>query len=298
MPRFVKMGVATLGGVAVGGAAVAAVAARRWERATTRVLARLRAAERRDTEGSAVRFALEQLDGLPAPVARYLAFALAPGQRRVRRARIRWAGEFAIRPGAWRPFTALQHYTVRPPGFVWDADIRTMPLLPTRVRDGYVRGTGTMLGAVGGVVPVVDQRDTPQLTAGALMRWLGEAVWLPTALLPGDGVSWTPVSDRSARASLTDGTTTVSMDFHFGAGGEILRVSALRHRDVDGTPVLTPWAARLAEYVRVGGMMIPGFGEVEWVTPEGRWPYWRGRPVTVQYDYAGVEVQEAVDGSR
>lgn len=34
-----------------------------------------------------------------------------------------------------------------------------------------------------------------------LMRLLGEAAWYPTVLLPGQGVRWQPVDDRSAEAT-------------------------------------------------------------------------------------------------
>jgi hypothetical protein len=36
---------------------------------------------------------------------------------------VRWVGEFQMRPGGgWRSFTAEQHFTAHPPGFVWDRD--------------------------------------------------------------------------------------------------------------------------------------------------------------------------------
>jgi hypothetical protein len=120
------------------------------------------------------------------------------------------------------------------------------------------------------------------MAAGALLRYLAEAAWLPTALLPVSGVRWEPVDDSTARATLTDRGTTVSMDVHFSAGGEIQRISALRHRDVNGTPVLTPWVGRFSSYARVEGMMVPTEGEVGWELPDGWFPYWRGRTVETE----------------
>jgi hypothetical protein len=38
-----------------------------------------------------------------------------------------------------------------------------------------------MLGALLGIVQVVEAADDPQLRAGALQRYLAEAVWFPTA---------------------------------------------------------------------------------------------------------------------
>ena len=125
------------------------------------------------------------------------------------------------------------------------------------------------------------------MAAGALSRYLGEAVWCPTALLPSAGVSWTPIDDSTARATLTDGAVTVSSDFHFGPRGEIVGASMMRYRDVNGRGVPTPIEAYITgEYRRVSGMMIPTAGEVEWVLPEGRLRYWRGRVVNAEYAVA------------
>ena len=286
MRPWVKGSATAVGGIAVGAMAAAAIGATRWNRATARTLDRLTVAPPNAVGGAPATFSSDELTGLPAPVARYFAFALTPGQPLIRRARVRWEGEFRTAPNAgWSRFTGDQHVTVRPPGFVWDATIRMMPLVMVRVRDSYIAGEGAMLGKVAALVPVADQGGTPEMAASALQRYLGEAVWLPTALLPSGGVSWTPVDDTTARATLTDGATTVTADFRFGRGGEIVGASMTRYRDVNGRGVATPFEARLpGGYRRISGMMVPADGEVAWLLPEGRFAYWRGRPGEVEYD--------------
>ena len=263
-----------VGGVALLVAAALSVATLRWRRETARAVAELRAgaaaaAPRADAEPRP----------LPAPVARYLAFA-APEELPARRlARVEWVGEFRAAPGArWSPFTATQHFTTLPPGFVWDAEIRMLPLLPVRVRDSYRARGAQMLGRVGGLLPVVDEGGSPEIAQSALARWLGEAVWFPTAFRPGGAVRWEAVNDRTARATVTDGPVSASADFHFGPGGEIAAMTAMRFRDVDGVPVLTRFEGRYGEYVRRAGVMVPGSAEVAWLLPEGRHAYWRARP--------------------
>jgi hypothetical protein len=117
------------------------------------------------------------------------------------------------------------------------------------------------------------------------MRYLAEAAWYPTVLLPSAGVAWTAVDGRTARATLTDHGVTVALDFHFGRHGEVARVSGERYRDVDGRGVPTPWEALLVDYARHGRMIIPTAGEVAWLLPEGRHAYWRGRVVHVDHDF-------------
>ena len=230
-------------------------------------------------------FDAARLEGLPAPVARYFAFALSPGQRIIARAHLLSAGTFAAKPNAWAPFTAEQNVRTDPPEFVWNARIAMMPLVAVRVRDSYVGGEGSMRAAVAGIVPIVNQHGTPEMAAASLQRYLAEAVWYPTALLPSDHVSWSAIDETSARVTLTDRRTTVSLDVTFGARGEIETVSTMRYRDVKGTPVLTPWIGHHRDYQRLGEMMIPTSGEVAWVLPTGPEPYWRGRITSATFDW-------------
>jgi len=254
-----------------------------WDRETVRMIGRMAEGSARSEAPGATGFSRDLLAGLPAPVARYFEFALAPGRRLVRRARLSQAGEFSTSPGEWKPFTAVEYFSVHPPGFVWDARIRMAPLFPVRVRDSYLAGQGTMRGALASLLPVMDQHGTPEMAAGSLVRYLAEAVWLPTALLPCEGVQWAPIDETSARATLTDGPTSVWLDAHFGENGEIDEVATMRHRDVKGTPLLTPWIGHFKNYERRDGMTIPLAGEVEWLVAGERLPYWRGRIVEASY---------------
>jgi hypothetical protein len=257
----------------------------RWKRQTCRVVEQLSPAFSSAPVGIS-RYDRAILDGLPAPVIRYFDFALSPGQPMVAGACIEWEGDFSMRPRRWSAFTARQHYRVHPPGFVWDARVRMSGVLPVLVRDAYADHEGSLRAAIGGIVKVADQRGTTDIARGELLRYLGEAVWFPTALLPTSGVTWAAIDDASATATLSDGATTVSLDAHFAASGEIAWLSAMRPRDVRRRSVLTPWVAQLHGYTRRHGMMVPASGAVEWELESGSLPYWRGRVVSAHYDFA------------
>jgi hypothetical protein len=169
---------------------------------------------------------------------------------------------------------------------VWDAAIDVAPLITVHVTDQYMRGEGSIRARAAAVVTVADEHGTPELASGELLRYLAEAVVMPTALLPMSGVRWTEVDDFTAIASITDHTTTATATFHFGPRGEVSRITALRHRDVNGTPVLTPWEGHFREYQPINGMMIPTFGEVAWILPGGSQPYYRGRTTQFAYEVA------------
>lgn len=271
--------------ILLGSGGLIAFAAYRWRAGTEELIERL------FTDGptaAPATYSETELEALPEPVERYFRVVLREGQPVVRRARLSQRGDFLLKPGedGWRPFTAVQHYACGPPGFVWDARIRMTPGLVVRVRDGFVAGTGYMRASLMGMIPVLSLQGTPGIAAGALHRYLAETVWTPTALLPSRGVTWTPLEDSNARATLSAGDITVSLDFRFGPDGTVESVfTPERARDVRGRTVATPWQGRFFEYQEREGMLIPARGEVEWLLPEAPQIYWRGHITDVYYEY-------------
>ena len=117
-----------------------------------------------------------------------------------------------------------------------------------------------------------------------LMRFLAEAVWHPTSLLPSQGVRWEARDETSARATLAAEGRTVSLDFFFGPDGLVERVrSAGRIRTVGGAGIPTPWQVRVWGYALRDGLRIPLEGEVAWELPGGLRPYWRGRITAIVF---------------
>lgn len=280
-------GAVVLGSAVALGAAAAALGSARWNRTAARTAGHLFAAHESSHGAHTGVFTPGQLTGLPEPVARYFAFALTPGQPPIRQAHLWQTGELRMPSGSrWRRFEAVQHVAVDPRGFLWDATIPLAPLLSVRVLDGYVDGQGLSRARAAGLLPLGDRRGTPELASASLLRWLAEAVWWPTALLPSAGVTWTGIDGHAARATLVDRGTRVSLDFRFGPRGEMVGCSGWRHRDVNGRAASTRWAGRYHDYERVGGMMVPMAAEVEWILPEGALPCWRGRIVDVGYAFA------------
>lgn len=258
------------------------VASWRWSARTEALVERILGESH---QGKSVRFDASALSGLPVPVQRYLRKVIPQGYPLVRRARLQQTGTFLMTPpSGWQPFRAIHTVTAAPAGFVWDARIRLARGLDVRVRDAFVDGAGQMRASVAGVVTLADVHDTPDIATGALMRWLAESAWYPTALAPGQGVTWSAIDDSTARASIRAGRTTVSLDFHFGADSLVTRVySAARGREVNGRSVPTPWQGRWSRYEWRASLLIPIAGEVEWLLPAGPQPYWRGELGKVEF---------------
>jgi Family of unknown function (DUF6920) len=259
---------------------------RRWGRRTRKLVARVNAHR---LPATTVLVNLRAIDSLPAPVQRYLRTVLQDGTPMIAAVDIEHAGQFNLGEDSerWRPFTSRQRVMTRRPGFVWDGRIAMLPGLPVHVHDAYVAGEGILHASLLGLISLFSIRGTPEVAEGELMRFLAEAACYPTILLPGQGVHWEAVDARSARATLSDGAITVALLFSFDDNGLVATVTATaRGRTVGGQVVPTPWEGRWSDYQWRDGMRVPTTGEVAWLLPQGRKPYWRGRITRIVYEFA------------
>jgi hypothetical protein len=260
--------------------------AARWERQTRKLLDQLESAR---LPQATPRYDARELAGLPAPVQRYFRTVLKDGQAIVAAASVDHVGSFNMGETTeqWKPFTSRQRVVTRRPGFVWDGRVAMLPGLAVHVHDAYVAGTGILHPALLGLFTLIDLRGSGDVAQGELMRFFAEAAWYPTALLPSQGVRWDAVDERSARATLVDGALSLTLLFRFDEQGLIESVRAeARGRTVAKTIVMTPWEGRWSDYQVRDGMRVPTAGEVAWLAPEGRKPYWRGTITSLRYEVA------------
>lgn len=228
----------------------------------------------------------DEFEPLPAPVAKYLRLVLKENQPIIKTARIEQKGEFLLNDN-WIPFTANEYFSIHPAAFLWDANMDMNPLLNVRVRDAFLDGKGSTKAKIASLLTVADAKNAPELDTGALQRFLGEAAWIPTALLPSENLSWSAIDERRALATLTESGTTVSLEFRFNEKGEIAEVYAPeRFRETNGRFEKTPWRGRFWNYEERNEMLIPTEAEVEWQMEEKNVPYWKGRVENAVYEFA------------
>lgn len=277
-------------GLVVTGIVLVGAGSAGWREATLVASGRLEARSP-ETPGTPATVSFEGFESLPEPVARYLRFALTEGQPFYRRVRVEQSGKLRSAASAdarYRPFDAVEVLSLAPAGFVWDAQMALHSWLPkslnVRVRDAFIDGKGAAQVRLLSVVPMGEEAGDPELNSGALMRYLAEAVWLPTALHPAAGVQWTEMDEHHALATLASGDTEVSLEFEFLASGAISAIySPGRYLRRDGGYGLEPWRGRHEQYQRRSEMRVPTWGEVAWELEEGPVTVWRGRLERIEY---------------
>jgi hypothetical protein len=157
------------------------------------------------------------------------------------------------------------------PGFLWNARVQVAPLLHVRVRDSLIQGTGAGQVSLMSAFTVSAAAGGPEMDSGSLHRYLAEAVWYPTALLPSETLTWTPIDDRSALATLSIHGVSVSLEFRFADTGEVTGIfTPARWGTFPGGYRQVPWEGRFRNYRVWDGVRVPTRGEVGWYI-DGEW---------------------------
>ena len=210
-------------------------------------------------------FAPGELDGLPAPVLWHLTATVATGAPLARTARLSMRG--TIRIGCWLPFRALEVISPHS-GFVWSA--RAAGLISGS--DRYVDGSGAADWRLAGLLPVM-HAEGPDVTRSAAGRAGGEAVWVPTALLPRFGVAWTAESDHRITARFAVGGVPVKLHLLLDAAGRVVSFSFPRWGDPDGTGTWDwhPFGGDVTAHRTFDGITVPAAGRIGWFPGSPGW---------------------------
>ena len=254
------------------------------QRETARRVDELRRPANTEREGV---FTADDLEGLPAPVRGYFENTLQEGRPYIDSVRLKQEGKLRLgdASSSWKPFTATQHVTVDPPGFFWNASISLVPSVSLHIRDLFRDGDGSAAVSLYGVVPLDRADPSPELNGAELVRYLAEAVWYPTALLPSEGVRWESIDAQTAKATIHHGDVSASLTFSINEDNEVTRVhTERRYRRVDGEFEPTPWSGYWRDYQTRDGERIPMEGEVVWHPPDGDLEAWRGKVTEIRYD--------------
>jgi uncharacterized protein DUF6544 len=252
-------------------------------RAFTRLVQRdVQALHARACPGRAGVVTEEMLADLPEPVARYLRYTGVVGKPFPGIVRLRQTGRMRPGPGQpWIPLNAEEHYSVRPPGFVWAGALRLGPLVVVRARDMYAEGTGRMLVKVASLWPVVDASGE-QMDQGGMTRYLSEMIWFPAAFLA-DNISFEPADDSSARVTLTDHGRTATGTLFFDKDGRLTDFVAQRYRTPAASSPDT-WSTPVTGYGEFEGLRLPVRGPAIWKLPEEDFAYIEVTLTELHYD--------------
>ena len=232
-----------------------------------------------------------ELEKLPLPVRRWLEVSGAVGRPHATTVRLEQSGEFRMGPDKpWMPVAAEQYFSVDPPGFVWSVKSRMMGVLPIAGRDRYADGRGHMLIKLASLLTVADGAG-PEIDQGALVRYLTETVWFPSAALR-DTISWEAIDARSARATMRHAGIVATAVFAFDERGRVASLAAERFMSAEGGARLEKWFIPVTEWRTVRGIEVPVRGNAVWKLAGGDFDYFRWEISDVEVNHPALYADE------
>jgi hypothetical protein len=225
----------------------------------------------------------EMLGDLPASVQRYMMFTGVVGTPWINNVVLKYVGKFRQgleRP--WMPMTVKQSYTISPPSFVWNARFKIMGLPLLHARDEYKLGRGRMHAKLAYLFTVFDIQGE-KLDQGAMIRYLSEMIWFPTAFL-GENITWQAVDSNSADVQLVDAGKSVSGRLYFDDDGRPTNFTAMRYREIDGDFALDAWSTPIIGYGVHAGLNLPTQGQAVWNLQSGDLVYVNMQIEEIEYN--------------
>jgi hypothetical protein len=202
-------------------------------------------------------FDISVIDALPEPAQRYFLYTIAPGTPLVSAVEIDMHGQLGLGTKdapAYRAMTAKQ--ILAPPiGLVWKVDMGAIS-----GSDGATPETSWTRFWLLDFIPLARISGNTDHHRSAFGRVVSEgAFWVPASLLPNRNVSWEAVDQNSARALVSFGTSSQSIELTVEADGQPSRVVIQRwsNENSDGEFREQPFGGYLSEFRMIGGYRLP-----------------------------------------
>lgn len=209
------------------------------------------------------------LEALPYIVRKWLSTSGVIGHEKTETVYLEQRGQMKTSPeGKWMSFKAKQHFNINDASFLWNTIVKAMPLVNMIGRDKLVDGEGEMLIKIAGLIPVVNEKENPKINSGAMIRFLSEMCWFPSAGLS-DYISWHEMDDNRAKAILTYQDKSVSGIFSFTEDGDLLSFEADRYYGGSIDAKEEKWLIQIEDYKIFNGIKIPYKSTVTWKLDTG-----------------------------
>jgi hypothetical protein len=224
------------------------------------------------------------INHLPEIVQKWMLNSGVIGKEKVVSVRLNQIGEMRTKPDSkWMTFTATQHFNVENPAFIWTTKVNAIPIISMVGRDKLYNGEGEMLIKLASLIPVVNEGKNDKINQGAMIRFLAEMCWFPSAVI-NDNITWESINDTSAKATLTINDKSVVGIFTFSDEGNLMSFEAHRYYGGKTNSKLEKWYVKMLSYKTLNGITIPNKSSVTWKLKEGDFNWLNFEITTLEFN--------------
>ncbi|MBW4508977.1 MAG: hypothetical protein KME64_21035 [Scytonematopsis contorta HA4267-MV1] len=209
-------------------------------------------------------FSKEMIAELPQPVQRYFRHAIAPDTPLASSVTLKMQGNFRTKQdNPWLQMQGQERITASK-GFVWKAVIGS-GLMQIKGADYYLNSLGRMQFSLWGLLPIVNVHNSNTIRS-SIGRLAAEFIWLPSALLPQQGVQWKAIDNNTIQAILKIDGEPITLTLIINPEGKLLQITLPRWgQSTDNLPwTYIPFGGKCSDEATFGGYTIPSQTGVGW----------------------------------
>ena len=232
----------------------------------------------------------DEIQHLPGSIKKWLEASGAAGREKVKSAWIRQKLLIKLKPEQkkWKHAQAQQIITTSHPAFIWLVRLDMAPLVSIYGRDKLMNGKGEMQMKLNGMVNLFTETGE-KLDEGTLQRFLGETVWVPSAILS-PYISWTEIDAHAAEAVMNYNGLRISGKFFFTPEGFFQKFSTHRYMGNKANAERHEWQIVATEHKEMDGITIPSKLEVTWNLKKGPWTWCKLEVNEINYNITKQQV--------
>ena len=222
---------------------------------------------------------------LPPPVRQYLRVTGSLGKPQVQNLQLTFDAKLMKKPGqAGMRGPARQFESFEPARRLFFMTTR-MSGLPVSVLHDYNDTRAAMTVRVASLFNVVDLRSD-ELARTETVTLLNDLCCFAPSRVLDPRLDWSPVDDRHASVTFTNGPHRVSASLEFDEAGYLVNFFTEDRGALQsgGALVRYPWSTPLGEYREFEGRKVATRGETVWHYPAGDFVYGQFTLTTLQYD--------------
>jgi len=171
----------------------------------------------------------------------------------------------------WETGFSEQVFSITEPAFIWSLRMKSNKIIPITGRDLFLDGKGSMLIKLFSIFPVVNIKNNHRIDQSTMQRYLGEMIWMPTAILS-PYISWREIENNTSEATMTWNGISVKGVFFFDENGDIKRFEANRYKNIDDA-MPTLWIGEVLEIKEIKKRRIPTKVSITWKDPNSTWTW-------------------------
>lgn len=224
------------------------------------------------------------LQGLPAPVRKYIEFSGAIGKPKVNYFKIKFNGKIRKNEQSeWMPFTSEQYNFMEPATRLFFMDA-TMKRFPVAGFHRFSAGEAMMDIRLFSLIPV-QYASGPEMNIAETVTFFNDMCCMAPATLIDPRIQWLEVAENKVKASFTNQGITITAWLFFDAQGALVNfTSADRFASMeDNTLKQIPWSTPLKDYKPFNGHLLNSYAETIYTYPSGDFCYGTFQLTEVEY---------------